>query len=190
VPFELGRPFGPPSDPAFQKRVILAALQLVEREDGPVIIEDFPDDDPRARPDHGWCPPFDHAVVADRPAETIARELESEMELLRRAHDRWVTQRGYSTVGLSGLSVADCGRLVAGQLRGEALTSSREGFSPPLLLRFAVDDLKAYYLEADAAGAAKPSSRHSLATGSGTRQQPALRFTRSGRPAWPAVTTG
>jgi len=47
VPFELGRPFGPPSDPAFQKRVVLAALRLVERQSGPVIIEDFPDDDPR-----------------------------------------------------------------------------------------------------------------------------------------------
>jgi len=30
VPFELGRPLGPPSDPAFQKRVILAALRLLE----------------------------------------------------------------------------------------------------------------------------------------------------------------
>jgi hypothetical protein len=28
VPFELGRPLGPPSDPAFQKGVILAALRL------------------------------------------------------------------------------------------------------------------------------------------------------------------
>jgi hypothetical protein len=159
VPFELGRPFGPPSDPAFQKRVMLAALRLVEREDGPVIIEDFPDDDPRAQPDPGWRPPFDHAAVADCPAETVAREVENEIGLLRRAHDRWITQREYSTVGLSGLSVTDCGRLVAGQLRGEALTSSRKGFSPPLLLRFAVDDLKAYYLEAGAVGASKPSSR-------------------------------
>ena len=41
VPFELGRPFGPPSDPAFQRRVVLAALRLLEREDGPVLIEDF-----------------------------------------------------------------------------------------------------------------------------------------------------
>ena len=49
--------------------------------------------------------------------------------------------------------------MIAGWLRGEALTSPREGFSPPLMLRFAVDDLKAYYLEAGAAGAAKPSSR-------------------------------
>jgi hypothetical protein len=93
---QLGRPFGPPSDPAFQKRVIIAALRLVQREDGPVVIEDFPDDDRRAQPDPGWRPPFDHAVVADGPAETIARELESEIELLPRAHDRWVTQHGYT----------------------------------------------------------------------------------------------
>ena len=30
VPFELGRPFGPPSDPAFQKRVVVSALRLLE----------------------------------------------------------------------------------------------------------------------------------------------------------------
>jgi hypothetical protein len=139
--------------------VILAALRLVERESGPVIIEDFPDDDPRAQPDPGWRSPFGHAAVADRPTETVAREVGSEIELLRGHHDRWVTQRGRSTVGLSGLSIRDCGRLVADQVRGEALASLRDGFSPPLMLRFAVDDLKAYYLEAAAAGAARPSSR-------------------------------
>src|SRR5260370_1094923 len=83
VPFELGRPFGPPSDPAFQKRVVLAALRLVERQSGPVIIEDFPDDDPRARPDPGWRLPFDHAAVANGSAETIARALETEIARLR-----------------------------------------------------------------------------------------------------------
>ena len=29
VPFELGRPFGPPNDPAFQRRVVLAALGML-----------------------------------------------------------------------------------------------------------------------------------------------------------------
>ena len=57
VPFELGRPFGPPGDPAFQRRVLLAALRLLERPDGPVLLEDFPDDDPRRQPDPGWQPP-------------------------------------------------------------------------------------------------------------------------------------
>lgn len=45
----MGRPFGPPSDAAFQKRVIVAALRLLERERGPVIVEDFPEGDPRER---------------------------------------------------------------------------------------------------------------------------------------------
>jgi hypothetical protein len=155
VPFELGRPFGPPGDPAFQKRVLLAALQLLERRDGPVIIEDFPDDDPRARPDPQWQPPLPPAASSDAPAT----RLEGEIAQLRGAHDHWVVQYGRSTVGLSGLSVAECGRIVAAWLAGERPTSPRDGFSPILLLRFAVDDLKAYYLEAAAAGAVRPSSR-------------------------------
>ena len=57
--------------------------------------------------------------------------------------------------------IGDCrGRpLRADWLRGKAPPSPRDGFSAPLILRFAVDDLKAYGLEAAAAGLAKPSSR-------------------------------
>ena len=33
VPFELGRPLGAPGDPAFQHRVLDAALQLAQRSD-------------------------------------------------------------------------------------------------------------------------------------------------------------
>jgi hypothetical protein len=160
VPFELGRPFGPPSNPAFQRRVILAALRLVERQSGPVIIEDFPEDDPRAQPDPAWRPPVIPAVSAGASAEALAAHLEPEIGLLRNAHDRWVTQQhGRTTVGLSGLSIADCGRSLADWLCGKPPPSPREGFSPPLMLRFAVDDIKAYYLEAGAAGSARPSSR-------------------------------
>ena len=35
---QLGRPLGEPSDALFQRRVLLAALGLLERTDGPVII--------------------------------------------------------------------------------------------------------------------------------------------------------
>jgi hypothetical protein len=147
VPFELGRPFGPPGDPVFQKRVILAALRLLERAGGPVLIEDFPDDDPRARPDSAWHPPM------------VAAKLEREIGSLHDAHRRWVAERGRTTVGLSGLSIEECGGTIAAWLRGEVPESPRDGVSAPLLLRFAVDDVKAYYLEAAAAGAARPSSR-------------------------------
>jgi len=85
--------------------------------------------------------------------------METEGVLLRDAHQRWVAQHGRTTVGLSGLAIGECTRYVADWLRGKAPPSPREGFSPPLILRFAVDDLKAYCLEAAAAGAAKPASR-------------------------------
>jgi hypothetical protein len=55
--------------------------------------------------------------------------------------------------------VEECAGYIAGWLRGEAPASPRDGFSAPLMLRFAVDDVKAYCLEAAAAGAARPSSR-------------------------------
>lgn len=159
VPFELGRPFGPPSDPAFQKRVILAALRMLERDTGPVVIEDFPYDDPRAIPDPVWRPPFIPTGVATSQAETLAAGLETEILLLRGTHELWVSQYRRTTVGLSGLPIGECARYVADWLRGEVPPSSREGFSAPLILRFAVDDLKAFCLEAAAAGRAKPSSR-------------------------------
>jgi len=159
VPFELGRPFGPPSDAAFQKRVVLAALRMLERRNGPVVIEDFPDDDPRATQDPTWRPPFGPAAVNARSADSLAARLEGEILQLQDAHERWVAQRRRTTVGLSGLPISECARYVADWLRGKAPPSPREGFSAPLILRFAVDDVKAYCLEAAAAGAAKPSSR-------------------------------
>jgi hypothetical protein len=159
VPFELGRPFGPPSDPAFQKRVILAALRLLERDDGPVLIEGFPDDDPRAIPDPAWRPPFAPVMAALGSTETLSERLGAETLLLRGAHQRWLAQHGRTTVGLSGLPIGECARYVGDWLRGKAPPSPRAGFSPPLILRFAVDDVKAYCLEAAAAGTAKPSSR-------------------------------
>lgn len=156
VPFDLGRPFGPPNDPAFQKRVILAALGMLVEDGGPVRIIDFPDDDPRARPDPAWQPPFMPAAVANG---SLASQLEAEILLFQGAHRRWMAQHGRSSVGLSGFAIGDCARYVADWLRGKAPPSPRDGFSAPLILRFAVDDLKAYGLEAAGAGAAKPSSR-------------------------------
>jgi hypothetical protein len=159
VPFELGRPLGQPSDPAFQKRVLLTALHMLERDDGPVLIEDFTDDDPRAVLDPAWHPPFIPQSIAVGPAETLPSRLESEILLLQDAHRCWMNQYRRTTVGLSGLVMADCARYVADWLRGKEPESPRNGFSAPLILRFAIDDLKAFCLEGAAAGAARPSSR-------------------------------
>lgn len=159
VPFELGRPFGPPNDPIFQRRVVLTALGMLVEGGGPVRIIDFPDDDPRARPDPAWQPPFMPAAVVSGSAESLASRLEAEILLFQGAHRRWIEQHGRSTVGLTGLPIGDSARYVADWMRGKAPPSPRDGFSAPLILRFAVDDLKAFCLEAAAAGTAKPSSR-------------------------------
>jgi hypothetical protein len=159
VPFELGRPFGPPGDPEFQRRVVRAALSLLGREDGPVLIEDFPDDDPRRRPDPAWRPPVAPSGVDGGTAGSLASRLEEEVLRLRGAHERWTGQHGRTTVGVSGLAIADAAHYTAEWLRGNQPESPRDGYSAPLLLRFAIDDLKAYALEAAAAGPARPSSR-------------------------------
>src|SRR5258706_14491758 len=64
LPFVLGRPLGEPNDAPFQRRVLLRALRLLERQDGPVLLEHFPDDNPSQfdRPD--WEP----AVSLPEPA--------------------------------------------------------------------------------------------------------------------------
>ena len=158
VPFELGRPFGPPNDPAFQKRVMLAALQMLERDDGPVIIQDFPDDDPSAQPDPVWHPPLAPAVFRDRSDGALAAQLEAEITRVRGAYDRRLAQRGRTTVGLCALPIVDVGRYLGDWLRGLAPPSLRDEFSAPLMLRFAVDDVKAFYLEAATDEASHPSS--------------------------------
>jgi hypothetical protein len=159
VPFELGRPFGPPNDPAFQNRVVLAALRMLERDDGPIIIQDFPDDDPTAQPDPTWHPPIAPSVVSDPPDGDLAAQLEAEIIHLRPVYDRRLAKRGRTTVGLCALPILDVGCYVGDWLRGLSPPSRRDEFSAPLMLRFAVDDLKAFYLEAATDGASHPSSR-------------------------------
>jgi hypothetical protein len=153
VPFELGRPIGPPDDAAFQRRVILAALGLLGAPKAASLIVDFPDDDPREAPDDDWRPPISPAL--DLNIDT----LEDELRALAPAYAQSCTRRERSTVGLSGLSPAACGEFMAAWLRGEAPESPVPGMSPMLALRFAADDLKAFALEAALAGGGRPSSR-------------------------------
>jgi hypothetical protein len=174
VPFELGRPFGPPSDAAFQQRVIVAALGMLEAPRGPVLLEDFPDDDPRARPDPAWRPPLAKAALADASPAVLADALDAEAPRLAEAYARAAQRHGRTTVGLSGLGIDAAPRYVADFLRGRPVASPQPDMSPVLALRFAADDLKAYYTEAASAGAALPSSRqigdwfwHDTAAGAG-----------------------
>jgi hypothetical protein len=135
VTFELGRPLGIPDDPPFQRRVVKAALDLLARTDGP-ILADYPEDVPEVTDFSGWACPINLA-----PSQTDS--LAAEIDRLATWYDQSVSKQGRTTVGVSGLDMADAGALVS-----RALTGDLPEAQP---LKEAIDDLRAYYLEAASA---------------------------------------
>ncbi len=135
VTFELGRPLGIPDDPAFQRRVLHAAARLLERSDGPLIV-DYPEHVTEEADFTGWACPIS---LAPRPTDT----LEAEIDRLAVWYDRAVAAQGRTTVGVSGLDMRAAGEMVMAAL-DEQLPAAQP-------LKQAIDDLKAYYLEAASA---------------------------------------
>jgi hypothetical protein len=148
VPFELGRPMGPPGDAAFQRRVLQAALALLTHATQPGVIVDFEEDDPDAAGDASWRPPAlpARATVAD------------EVAALRPLHERACARYGRTSVGLTELDAAVIADFLTAYADDEATPRPRTGLSPASLMRFGADDLKAYYLEAAGAAPGSPSS--------------------------------
>jgi hypothetical protein len=161
VPFELGRPLGPPNDATFQKNVIATALGLLIATPGPVLLEDYPRDDPTAVDIETWHPPFD-VIASDVNLSDHAQlqsALASELRDLAPSYAAFVAQNRRTTFGISGLGIDACVAYLASYLSATAPANPLPSVSPVQALRWAVDDVKAYYLEAMAAGSGIPSSR-------------------------------
>jgi len=158
VPFPLGRPLGEPGDPAFQKRVLRAALSLLERKDGPSILADFPEDAPSQMEAAAWAPPFALPGPGnpDVPADWAAA-LAAEMALLRPWAELARKRFGRTTVGLSSQAPEAWPGTVAEFLEGKLPAPPAPLPSAALALRFLADDLKAYYTEAAQADGSAPS---------------------------------
>jgi hypothetical protein len=135
VTFELGRPLGKPDDAAFQTRVLRAQLDMLKRTDGPLLV-DYPEHVEGEVDLTGWACPIS---LAPRPSDTLG----SEIERLATWYDRAVAARGRTTVGTSGLDMPAAGRLVTAALD--------DTLPPAQALKLAVDDLRAFYLEAASA---------------------------------------
>ena len=104
VPFELGRPFGPPDNPAFQTRVLLEALELFAAENGPVL-KDFEEDAPQsAEAPAVWaCPINLPAPPEDGDRNLLLETLKKEIARLAPWYDLAREKRGRTTMGASGL---------------------------------------------------------------------------------------
>jgi hypothetical protein len=149
VPFELGRPLGVPGDAAFHRRVLHAALQLLEAPSGPVLV-DFPEDAPAVTDDAAplACPvsfarPPEELSAADHMRATLQREIGQ----LRTWYDLAVSTCGRTTVGVSRLTPEEMGTFIGVFLDGNA-PNPRSDVSIAALFRYAVEDLKSYYCEA------------------------------------------
>jgi hypothetical protein len=158
VPFPLGRPLAEAGDAGFQRRVLMAALALLERNDGPVVLEDFPDDAPSMRDLPRWRPPFTLPAPA-RPLtpEGWATALATEMALVRPWHDRAQARFGRTSIGPSGQAPDKWPDYAAGFLAGALPEPPPALPSAALALRFLADDLKAFYTEAVQAEGPAPS---------------------------------
>jgi hypothetical protein len=161
VPFELGRPLGAPADAAFQRRVLLTALCLLEAQPGPVVLEDFNEDAPGSADDPGWTPAFDlvrnHVDLSD--AAALRRALAGEWSIVEPWYRRFVSTTGRTTVGVSGMSIEVALDFMTAWLGATPPASPDVRLPAAQILRFAIDDVKACYLEALSAGPGLPSSR-------------------------------
>jgi hypothetical protein len=151
VSFDLGRPFGAPHDAGLQTRVLRAALSLLERTDGPVILEDFPEDAPRpsaADFDGLVCPvPLPrNARRSAGPAALVA----AEMEALAPWQALAVQRTGRSIAGVSGLGVAEVVAFLTALFEGRT-PDPAAGLTAAQTARFASEDLRNWYFEAASA---------------------------------------
>ncbi|MSP68115.1 MAG: hypothetical protein EXQ96_08515 [Alphaproteobacteria bacterium] len=151
VPFELGRPLGVPNDPAFQRRVLRAALDLLRRPAGPVL-EDYPEEAPeearREEDEGGWACAISFAPPPGDPAAmTLAERFLDEVRQLEPWYGLGLERRGRTTVGASGLTVPEAARYIGAFLGAEPPASPRADIGAGLALKLACEDLRAYYFE-------------------------------------------
>lgn len=158
VPFMLGRSFGVPNDAGFQRKVLLAALRLLERDSGP-ILEDFPEDAPYsdlgAAPEGLSCPVNFPRLKSNG---SLAERLTDEISQLQAWHDVAVQYRGRTTLGLTGLSPQELGEYLGSWLTDTPIPTFRPGIASAQALKLATDELKAFYYEAKAV----QPGRHSM----------------------------
>ncbi len=148
VPFPLGRPFGTPHAPDFQREVLRALLALFERPSGPVL-EDFPDDAPPGpdgeETDALVCP----VSFPQMPQELISEwhvRLAEEQAALAPWH-ALAEQQGRAAEGVSALSIQEALAVLANFVAEDGALPA--GLAEPArTLRNVAEDVRGWYAAA------------------------------------------
>jgi len=164
VPFELGRPLGAPGNPAFQRRVLLAALELLDAPEGPLLV-DFPEEVPEdaAGGDkvlEGWSCPVSFAPESreETHMERLQSAFKREIAELCPWYDLNLERQDRTAVVEFGPESAR--ELLESFAAGETMVIPKTNLSLATALRLAAQDLKSFYFEAAIArpGSASPTS--------------------------------
>jgi len=168
VPFDLGRPLGAPGEPEFQKKVLLAALSLLEKSEGP-IIKDFPEDAPVSESEFTptACPvSFGTQTGQGEEIDDISKLLvafREEAEGLQNWFDIGLKKRGRTTTGTSNLSLREIVGFFSVFVKGDMPESPVSSIPIYITMKLASEDLKAYYTEAVSAQPGGPTGPDDLA---------------------------
>ena len=127
----------------------MAALALLDRESGPVLV-DYPEDVPEGSDAvgedemTGMVCPIDLPRIpdADAPASELGRTLLAEMDSLAPWYDLAVRTRGRTTVGPSGLGIKDAAKFVSAFLEDQEAPAPRDDLLKGRVLKLAYEDIR------------------------------------------------
>jgi hypothetical protein len=145
VPFQLGHPLGTPGDAAFQKRVLLTLLDLFNRTEGPVL-EDFDEDEEETDEMIVLSCPVNYTGI-EGDKDPLLSALKREMMAMRSWYEMSVAKRQRTTFGISRIGLEDIGDFIYSFLQDELPENPRNDVPLANTLKFAVEDLKSYYIE-------------------------------------------
>ncbi len=171
MPFPLGRPLGVADDPEFQTDVLRSALRLFETATEPTIA-DFPREAPDGNGDGVWACSI---AMPEPDVSDLESALRREVDLLTPWYEETRRHRGRTTIGMSGATPEQIDAvvsLVVACAQGEGFSDIPAAASEPnwihrmpMLLRYAVEDLRAFYQEAvTSRPGTSPPSQHDMHT--------------------------
>jgi hypothetical protein len=123
-------------------------LSLFDKPSGPVL-EDFPDDEPESDVDVVLSCPVNYTDYYKETGEADSRLRALNMEIsgMRSWYDRAVSKRNRTTVGVSRIDIENLGDFIYSFVRGEEPENPRGDIPIAYTLKFAVEDLRSYYVE-------------------------------------------
>ena len=147
VPFQMGRPFATPNDVELQQRVLKAALALLDEPASESLLQDFAEESSDLPDDLNWGFP------GKLDADSVIAEALSALPIWHKAQ----TRVNRTSFGISDLSPEAAIEFIHRYLSPDPMPNPK-GMAPVSRARFAIDDIKVFYLEAALANGGRPSS--------------------------------